>query len=120
MVSLGAQTRLKFLTGKGAKYREIDVAEPVKAVGYSKRQRLIGLHNFSGADWGGKIVGIMKKSWVKAYIKLDDDNPAVDCFQQLCEGSIPPELIDRELPLQVQGLEQFVCQVYSSNLNRNL
>jgi len=25
---------------------------------------LIGIHNFSGADWGGKFVGITKKSRV--------------------------------------------------------
>ena len=58
---LGTQTRLKFLTGKAAKCREIDVMERVNTIGIHKSQGLVGLHNFSGADWGGKFVGISKK-----------------------------------------------------------
>lgn len=52
---LGAQTRLKFLTGRGIKYREIDVIKRVQVIGRHKCQGLLGLHNFSGADWGGKF-----------------------------------------------------------------
>lgn len=66
------KTSLKFLTGKGTKYREIDVIERVRATGHSKCQGLIELHNFSGADLGGKFVGISKKIWVGAYIRLDE------------------------------------------------
>ena len=43
-------TVLNFLTGKGAKYTSINVCERVKAVGLSKSQGLVGLHNFPG--WG--------------------------------------------------------------------
>jgi hypothetical protein len=111
---LGAQTRLKFLTGKGIKYREIDVVERVRVIGPHKCQGLIGLHNFSGADWGGKFVGISKKTWVGAYLKLYEDDPAINCFRELGEGPIPTELVSGELPPQVKGLEQFVCQVYCS------
>jgi len=59
-------TRLKLLTGKGTKYRQIDVIERVQATGHRKCQGLIGIHNFSGVDWGGKFVGITKKSRVNA------------------------------------------------------
>lgn len=55
------QTGLKFLTGKGVIYREIDVVERAKVIGHRKCQGLIGLHNFSGTDWGGKFLGITKK-----------------------------------------------------------
>ena len=41
---------VNLLTGKGTKYRTIDVLERVKAVGKEKSKGLIGLHNFSGAD----------------------------------------------------------------------
>ena len=52
---IAAETRLKLLTGKGTKYRQIDVIERV----HRKCQGLdIGIHNFSGVDWGGKFVGI--------------------------------------------------------------
>ena len=45
---LATQTDLNFLTGKGRKYREIDIRKRV--------------HVISGADWGGKFVGISKKT----------------------------------------------------------
>ena len=60
---LGTLTQLKFCTGVGSKYREIDIRLCVQGIGQHKAQGLIGLHNFSGADWGGKFVGISKKTW---------------------------------------------------------
>ena len=95
---LGPHTHLKFLTGKGTKYREIDVVERVQIIGHQKCQGLIGLHNFSGADWGGKFVGISKKTWVDAYMKLDGDDPVISCFKKLGEGPLPSNLINGELP----------------------
>ena len=44
--------QLNFITGKGVTYKKIDVVEHVQVIGASKYQGLIGLHNFSGADWG--------------------------------------------------------------------
>ena len=111
---LDSQTRLKFLTGKAGKLREIDVVERVNAVGVSKCEGLIGLHNFTGADWGGKFVGISKKTWVEAYMKLPEADPIVTCFRQLGSGFLSPQLIDDDLPPGVKDLEKFVCQVYSS------
>ena len=42
---LGPLTRLIMLTGVGAKYREVDIRQRVEAVGASKAEGLIGLHN---------------------------------------------------------------------------
>ena len=117
---IAAPTSLKFVTGKGSKKREIDIFERVLVIGHHKCQGLLGLHNFSGADWGGKFVGISKKTWANAYLKLDDDDPAIDCFKELGEVLIPPELINGELPVQVKGLEEFVCRVYSSTGPKSL
>jgi hypothetical protein len=47
---LGVLTTLRLLTGKGAKYRAIDVRDRVVALGPEKTRGLIGLHHFSGAD----------------------------------------------------------------------
>ena len=96
----GNLNSLRFLTGKGANYREIDVIQRVLAIGIHKCQGLIGLHHFTGADWGGKFVGITKKTWVKAYMALDDDHPAINCFRKLGEGLIQNQLANRELPTQ--------------------
>ena len=79
------QNSLKFLTGKGANYREIDVIQRVLTIGLHRYQGLIGLYHFTGADWGGKFVGITKKTWVKAYMALDDDHHVIDCFRKLGE-----------------------------------
>ena len=112
---LDSLTHLKMLTGKGSKFREIDIMKRVRALGPSKCQGLIGFHNFSGADWGGKFVGISKKTWVDAYFKLDEEDPAVHSFKDLGEGLVPEELVDGELPSLVKPLERFLCQVYGSS-----
>ena len=48
---LAPQSHLKFVTGKGRKYTEIDAVKRVQVIGRRKCQGFIGLHNFSGADW---------------------------------------------------------------------
>jgi len=35
-----------------------------------KSKGLIGLHHFTGADWGGKFVGVSKKTWIYNYLSL--------------------------------------------------
>ena len=42
-----------------------------------KYQGLNGIHNISGADWGGKVVGIRKKRWIQTYLGLPDNDPAI-------------------------------------------
>ena len=50
---LGTNNRLKFLTGKGTKYREIDVIERVRVIGSHKCQGLIGLPEFQMQPFKG-------------------------------------------------------------------
>lgn len=110
---LGASTKLHFITGKGKNHRSIDVIDRVNAIGQMKARGLIGLHHFSGADWGGKWVGISKKTWINAYLALPNDDPAIQAFIHL--GSLnSAELLYNEdqLPHHAQSLEKFVCSVY--------
>ena len=86
------------MTGKGANYKEIDIIQRVQAIGMHKCQGLIGLHHFSGADRGEKIFGITKTSCVKAYMALEDDHLAIDCFRELDEHLIQNQLANRKLP----------------------
>ena len=88
------------------------MVEREQVIGRHKCQGLIGFHNFSGADWGGKFVGLTKKSWVSAYMKLDENDPVIGYFKMLGEGLLPNQLDNGELPPEVKGLEQFVCRVY--------
>lgn len=113
---LGSLTTLEFHTGKGNKFRKIDVMERVRSIGRPHCQGLIGIHNFSGADWGGKFVGVTKKRWITEYFKLSPTDPIVDAFQRLGDDPLSStELINGELPKDMQPLEHFVCHVYSAN-----
>ena len=60
-------------------------------------------------------MGITKKTWVNAYMKLDEDDSIVNCFRELGKNRLPTELVNGNLPSHVKALERFVCQVYSSS-----
>jgi hypothetical protein len=87
----------------------------VQSLGTRKCQELIGFYNFTGADCGGKLVGISKKTWADAYMKLDDNDMAVHCFKDLGEGVVPDALVGGELPAVIKPLEQFTFRVYRPN-----
>ena len=107
---LGALTKLVMLAGTGAKYREADIQERVAAVGVRKARGLIGLHNFTGADWGGKFVRISKNTWAKMYLSLGDDADIYDTFASLDQLDVSTiETLDYKMPAQISVLERFVC-----------
>jgi len=56
------------------------VGDRVAAIGRQKSKSLIGLHNFTGADLGGKFVGVSKKTWVSAYLSLPETDEIVRTF----------------------------------------
>ena len=100
----------------GAKYREIDVRKLVEAIGASKAQGLIGLHNFTGADWGAKFVGISKKTCVEIFLSLPGDDSIIECFKLPgCAELSNVQLESSYLPREFKALERFVCMAYSSN-----
>jgi hypothetical protein len=117
---LGSGSRLAFVTGRGAKRRHIDVVSCVKSFGKKKSRGLVGFHNFTGADWGGKFVGISKKTWMNAYRNLQEDDPILQCFIDLGNGPIQTSLSIDELPQEMQPLEQFTCRVYGKQGPENL
>ena len=77
---------------------------------------MIGLHNFTGADWGGKFVGISKKTWTGKFLSLDDDDDINGCFASLGVNDLSQlEMQNSQLPEQFIHLERFVCMAYSSS-----
>ena len=116
---LGTSTRLRFLTGKGKKYRVIDIRDRVSVIGMDKSKGLIGLHHFTGAYWGGKFVGVSKKTWISNYLSVPPNDEIVRTFtstghdlnsdQTACKDLLD----DGNLPAQYRPLEHFVCKVYS-------
>ena len=51
-----------------------------------KGKGLLGLHAFSGADWGGKFAGVSKSRWVKQYLGLESECDIVHAFQIVGRG----------------------------------
>ena len=51
---------------------------------------------------------------------LDEDDPAIDFFQNLDTALIPTQLTHGELPPQIENLESFVYRVYCKSGQRNL
>ena len=96
------QGELHFVTGKGKTERKINIRDRCRTVG----KGLLGLHAFSGADWGGKFSGVTKKRWIKHYLSLEEGNAAVDVLQKFGEDSL-------DLKGMSHLIENFVCQVYS-------
>ena len=68
-----------------------------------------------GADWGGEFVSISRKTRVNAYMKLNDEDLAIKCSQELGGGPIKTQQSNGEPPAQIKGLERFVCPVYCSS-----
>ena len=109
-------SQLHLLTGKGEKSRKIDIVQRVLTVGKEKSQGLIGLHNFSGADWGGKFAGISKKTWIKSYLALDENDTIIKSFQKLGEVPIDSDnLLRCDIPTEFLPLETFTCLVYRNS-----
>lgn len=105
---VGPETVVKFVN----RNTKLNVTYIVRAIGKTKCQGLIGIHNFSGADWGGKFAGIGKRRWIQTYLSLSDSDPAIQFFTSLGTSSIPKELIDDELPNQVKPVEKLLCSLY--------
>ncbi|CAB4019967.1 Hypothetical predicted protein [Paramuricea clavata] len=99
---------VRFITGKGKAKRTIDIRTRCEAVGTEKSKGLLGLHAFSGADWGGKFAGISKSRWINHYLTLESDSDAVDAFQKFGEDDFDQESVS-------DVLESFVCEVYAKN-----
>ena len=57
--------------------------ERVLTIGPMKSKGLLGFHEFSGSDWGGKTVGITKKNMADAYLNSDDNSEVVKAFNRL-------------------------------------
>ena len=100
------ENELCFITGKGTNNRKIDIHGRCSAIGVEKSRGPLGLHNLSGADWGGKFVGISKKRWLTSYLSLDSDNEIIGAFKNLGEEAFH---FNDTLTL----LESFTCMVYS-------
>ena len=63
---------------------------------------LIGLHHFTGADLGGKFVGVSKTNWISAYLSLPPEDEIVQTFTHMGNDSHAAEAALKS-PLQDYG-----------------
>ena len=101
------QGNVKLLTGRGKFYRTIDVKEGCVVIGSEKSKALIGLHNFSGSNWGGQLFNISKKAWITKFLTLTPTDDIVGTLHRFVSMDTPDEPA-------LKHMERFVCNVYSS------
>ena len=65
-------------------------------------------------DWGEKMVGIGKATWIKRLLSPSDDDPILTSIIKLGKGEITKVLVDDQLPADVRQLEKFTCLAYSN------
>ena len=90
----------------------------MKYVGRHNSRALLGFHRFTGADCGGKFVGLSMKTWMTAFLSLDDNDHIVETTSRLREGPISMSTdgvseTTPAMPASVKSLETFVCKVYA-------
>ena len=101
---------LQMIAGTIAKPKNIYINDVVTVLGQKKSKALIGLHCFSGADWGGRFFGISKQRWFNTMINKDDDDELIQCLSLFGEE-------DQSEDWEVAVLEKFVCEVYCPSLS---
>ncbi|KAG1662654.1 Supervillin [Nymphon striatum] len=70
--------KLYMHAGRGKSYRVLDIEESCRKIGSRKCNALLGMHAFTGSDWGGKFSGITKRKWMKLFLELDDSDEILD------------------------------------------
>ncbi|KAG1697692.1 DNA topoisomerase 2-alpha [Nymphon striatum] len=82
--------KLYMHAGKGKSSRVLDIEESCKKLGPRKCNALLGMHAFTGSDWGGKFSGITKRKWMKLFLELYDSDEILDALSYLGESLEDP------------------------------
>ena len=63
-----------------------------------------------------EFAGISKKTWIKSYLALDENDTIVKSFQKLGEVPIDSDnLLRCDIPTECLPLETFTCLIYSNS-----
>ena len=114
--NLGPSTNIILHAGKSTRPKAIDIVNRVNTIGKEKSQGLIGMHNFTGNDFGHKSVGISKERWCNKYFSLTPNHAIIKTFGLLGTFCHPQlSLVDDEFHDDIKALEEFVCMGYDNN-----
>lgn len=86
MISSLPPCRLYMHAGRGKSSRVLDIEECCRKLGSRKCNALLGMHTFTGSDWGGKFSGITKRKWMKLFLDLDDSDEIIGALGYLGES----------------------------------
>ena len=114
--NLGQSTNIILHAGKAKKPKLIDVVKRVNCIGKEKSQGLVGMHNYTGNDFGHKSVRLSKERWCNKYFSLPSNHAIAKAFGSL--GTFSNEqcsLIDGELHKDTKALEEFTCMPYDKD-----
>ena len=114
--SIEPSTSIHLHCGTARKKKVVDIKKRVACLGESKSQGLLGFHNFTGSDWGGKFGGITKERWSKIYLELPDDADILQSFA--LPGSYPSDcftLINNALYDDLKPFETFTCYPFTKD-----
>ena len=81
-----------------------------QSIGRDKALGLIGVHAFTGGDWGGKFANISKANFIKTYLNWESPSPVFQAFQILGEEGADPLVY-------LDAFEEFTCKAYSKTTN---
>ena len=70
---------VRFLKHNPAKIagEAINLNTVCESIGKEKASGLVGVHSFTGSDWGGKFTSISKNKWIKTYLELESQSHIV-------------------------------------------
>lgn len=92
------------LAGTLDKPKNISINWHVNSIGCRKAGALLGLHTFTGGDWGGKFAGLTNDRWVQRFLETEDTD-IINVLHSFGEST------ENELE-ELAVLEKFVCHVY--------
>ena len=106
-VKASSRTAMKItmIAGTTLKPKNIDIDKVVSKIGVEKSKALLGLHCFTGGDYGGKFHGVTKSRWLARMLERPENDSTIRCLSEF--GSLSGNE-------QWEGivLEKFVVQVY--------
>ena len=104
------------LAGTADKPKEICVNHHVANLGRKKSEAVLGLHAFTGGDWGGKYSGVTKERWTQRFLELDEGSDVITALQKL--GTDPQSNMSALLMIKAENVHLLTSYVGSPTVPR--
>ena len=106
------------LAGTADKPKKICVNHHVANLGRKKSEAVLGLHAFTGGDWGGKFSGVTKERLTQRFLELDEGLDVITALQKL--GTDPQSNMSALLMIKAENVHLLTSYVGSPTVPRAL